>query len=98
MQKGERLLKIVKCVEKEPTSAILRNAFVQMTMGIILSKNILSKKNYMLYLWVFCISKRRGHRKGKIALIRKMVVIVRHMLKNKAEFAYKSMNRLSLAA
>jgi len=69
-------------------STILRNALVQMAMGMIRYwASDAENKNMPLYNWYHHIAARTSGGKSKIALARKIVHIVWAMLKNEREFS-----------
>lgn len=72
-------------------STILRNAMVQMAMGMIRYWASGSEMNTMpLYKWYRHIEKRTSGGKSKIALARKMIHVVWAMLKSGHEFSFVS--------
>jgi transposase len=79
-------------------STILRNAFVQMAMGMIRNWSTDDKDcSLPMHRWYEQMKKRAGNGKSKIALARKLSTIVWAILKNKEPFKYTLEKSLSQA-
>ncbi len=67
-------------------STILRNALVQMAMGLIRSHKKLGNRSPSIYYWYEQLARRAGGSKGKIGLARKLATVVWAMLYNREKF------------